>query len=1235
MERPLQEQDMPELPRHLDPRQIVLDESIIHWSRGIDLLKSIQRAYWKLWRPQLFLYALFALMNLLGPVLVNGFVSRLGQGINTNHELMVVILFGVGIGLAGCIGGLAIQHYFYRDLGRNQIVINLLNRKIYKHSLVLTKAARERIPVGDIVNHMSTDSDAVAEVGNGLADIIYCFAMLLGALALMFYYLGATTWVAILLMSILAPLTRKVARDFTRYDEELMRWRDRRVTLMSQVLSAMRLVKFLAWEDSVEEEVKKVRRQELYFRKKLAVAELLVTTIYVALSAVILFAVFAVHAWRGLDTGPALIFTCVSLFALLEEPLAFISRSVSQLISGKVAADRIAKFLNEPVVSQSSFSSFLHPGIMAATVQKGPPLPTLGLAIEDLSVELGESRFPALQNISLTLNPGQSLAVIGSVGSGKSTLIQSILGEVQAKHGSLRFFGEAGDSQGTCRLGYVPQEAYILNGSVRENLLFGREDISETEVAHALAVTSLESDVSQMPGGLDAEIGERGINLSGGQKQRMSLARALLHRPQLVILDDPLSAVDGTTESQLVDKLIFGEWSKTTRVVITHRLQHLEKFDRIALLHHGKLLGVGTWKELRESSAEFRRYLDEAVYNLGDPEKLISKAREEVTKSDSVRLIEDEDRERGTVAGGIYWQYIRALGGRSSTWVSAGMIFLLVIAAASHTALPLMQKAWLAFASNYLAGDESGHILHGWRLEPLTVFYIYGILGLIVLGGALIANRFWLQRGLSAGLGIHDLMLKSILRAPLRFFDSTPVGRILQRFSRDTEIIDIQLQWTFETSIRCFIQVLLTLGLIVVTLPWIIIPLIPMGIVYYRLQKIYRASSREAKRMDSISRSPRYAHFKETLSGLTVIRAFQKYDWFLGEFYDHLSRSQRMFYGHYMINRWFSSRIPLLGAFVAVLTALSIVAAVKMGQMSTGTAGLVIMYALSFWGVLNWGIRIWSGVEANMTSLERVNTFTKVAQEQLTIPLGSLKHDEAKHDDTPEDWPKAGQLEFENVFLRYAENLPYALHGMNLRVEAGARVGIVGRTGSGKSTIIQGLFRLSELSHGRILIDGVDIATIPLPRLRRALAIIPQDPTLFLGSLRSNLDRYQKHSDADIWEVLDRTAMGQVVRALPDQLNTELSENGLNFSQGQRQLLCLARALLLKAKIIILDEATASVDVRTDSQVQEVLGRACHGMTMLVIAHRLGTVRDCNQIIEVEEGRIRNRIDQSKGLLEI
>jgi ABC-type multidrug transport system fused ATPase/permease subunit len=1207
--RSLETSDMPLLPNELDPEVQVLDESRISWISGVEMLKSLLRVSSRIWLPALGFFLLFAAMNLLSPILVNRFVKAIQAGFSTSDQIGEALILAALVGTTGIIGGVAIQHYFLWYLKWNQTVTNVVNKKIFFHALRLRKDAREAAPVGDLVNHLSSDTESVADFGGGMADLIYSVVMIVGAIGLLFFYLGSTAWVAVVLLGVLAPMTKKVSRDFTSFDEDLMKWRDRRVTLMSQILTAIRLVKHFGWEKSVSEEVGRIRQSELHSRERLARAELLVTLIYVAVGTFVLFAVLAVHSLRGFQFDAALIFTCVSLFGLLEDPFAQISRVLSTMISAKVGGERIAGFLRLPVVDESALGLVDESSASTASVAK------IEIRYKDLYVP-----------------SGSSLAVVGGVGSGKSTFLHVLMGEMSGYYAGLEIRGV---SREQLRMGYVSQEAFILNGTLLENLTFGRTDVSEAELAEALRASCLEDDLRLMPGGLKTEIGEKGINLSGGQRQRVSLARTILHKPNLVILDDPLSAVDSSTEKALVENLLdpkTGVWKDVTRIMITHRLSHLTVFDQIGFLAKGEFRAIGKFEELEKISPDFRSYLEEYATSQSHG-TLEAKTETIVSHSELAvgdeRVTQDEDRGYGAVASGMYRHYLEALGGenrRRRPWI----LLALALAAMSLTGLPLLQKAWLAYVADLLPSgeqtvpmaiavsrDSSAGFFRNLAHHPMSAILTYGLLGLLVMGGTLLADLFWLRRGLEAGRLIHDKMLKSVLGAEIRFFDSTPVGRTLQRFSRDLEAVDIHLRWSFEHSIKCLAQVFLTLLLIVSVLPFVVVVMVPVFWVYYYMQKTYRASSREAKRLDSVSRSPRYAHFKETLQGLVVIRAFDKKDWFTEEFFKRLRHNQRMFYGNYMINRWFSSRIPVVGGLISIATAMSIVLAVKYGSLSPGVAGLVTVYSLSFWGVLNWGIRIWAEVESRMTSLERVRHFADLPQEPLVFGTNG-----ANLPLVPNDWPTRGEIKFVGVKARYAKNRPVILKGLDFTIPAGAKVGIVGRTGSGKSTVFQTLYRFIELEEGKILIDGLDIAMVPLDRLRRALAIIPQDPTLFIGSIRSNLDRYNEHRDEMLWSVLEKTSLADFVRSLPKGLETELVENGVNLSQGQRQLLCLARALLLNAKIILLDEATASVDVKTDATVQRVLKDAGQGVTMLMIAHRLGTTRDCDLVLEIKDGHL-------------
>lgn len=1201
----LQAEDLPELPPELDPRSHPLDEEKISQASAMAFLVSIIREGKRFFVPMFLFNWGNVAATLLGPILVNRLIVLVSHGLEDDASFYKAIAFAVALGLSSLTAGLCGQHYFYRGLVLHQIITNFINRRIFTHSLFLSQKSRLQSPTGDVVNHMSSDCDAVADIPIVMGDLSISILTIAGASVALFFLFGSTAFLSLLMMVLLVPITRRIALRFNHLEEELMNVRDSRITLMTQVLNGIRIVKYFVWEKSVRREVDVLRKRELESRWQLVRAESFASIGYIAISVMVLFITFAVHVWRGGVLTAASMFTAVALFQLLADPFSHLSQQISRVVHAIVGADRILKFLRRDSLTLP----------VGETSSEAP-----SIVIQDASVAFGGRKI--LDNFNIELRAGQSLAIVGGVGSGKSTLLQILLGEQNLASGKVSFLASDGEVIRP-RLAYVPQEAFIINDTLRGNILFGNKTIFQEGLDRAIRLASLGRDIASLPAGLETEIGERGVNLSGGQKQRVSLARAILHDPSLVLLDDPLSAVDPRTELLLVHHLFFGAWKNITRVMVTHRLTHLKNFDRIAFLQNGKLVACGSFAELWEKLPDFRRFVSshadqapemslEEAPNIGRP---ASNWGSESDVEAMRRLTDAEERQVGAVSSSVYWDYILALGGKNRPRQN---IFLLFFGVATVAFLPLLQRLWLARSADLQANRLNVPIheikfLDGLASGSLSSIYVYGLLGVIVIVAMLLNDMLWIRRGLVAGRNMHNDMLDSVLGARLRFFDSTPIGRVLQRFSRDVESIDVFLQAGFKQTVVVFAEVTVALILILSTLPLLLIVIAPVSYFYYRLQRDYRSPARESKRLDAISRSPRYAHFKETLQGLAVIRAFGKTDLFLETFYTYLAHSQRMFRAMYMLNRWFSSRIPVLGAAIAIATATGLLVAARSGHISTGLVGVTLVYLLNFWQLLNRGIRWFSELEARMTSVERLKFYASLEQEEL-VPLP----------DTKLAWPRAGAMSFNNVSIRYAAHLPEVLSGLSFTVPAGSRVGIIGRTGSGKSTLIQAVYRCMELSQGEIEIDGINIASLPLAQLRRSLAIIPQDPILFVGSLRSNIDRYSEYSDDVVWWALDQANLGPQVRRLPHGLETTVLENGLNFSQGQRQLLCLARALLSQAKVIIMDEATASVDVETDDLVQKVVRESCKGITMLIIAHRLATIADADLIIELERGKIKD-----------
>lgn len=1136
-------------------------------------------------------YLLGIIASLVSPLLINQFITRLTNLSQGTEGFDTIIPVAIGIGLIGILTGIGYQHNFYGTLRANTRIIARLNRLIFEQALKLSQKARQKVNVGDVVNHMSSDSEAIADLPMLIGDVGWATLLALGSVSMLFYYLGWTALIAVGILAILTPVTRKIAKRFMHLEDEMMKKRDQRVSLMGQVLQSMRLVKYFVWEEEISKQVALVRSEEVKTRRSLAKAEMLSGISFMAISTLVLFVALWIHVLRGEALSPALVLTCVSLFGLLQEPISHLPSVLSRIINAWVSGKRIIDFLKAETVE-------------ARIISDRNTMGDSDIIFDHVDYETENGSFK-LKDLNIKIERGSTVAVVGEVGSGKSTLLHLILQEVKTKKGHVLL---ASDS-----VGYVSQESYIMNATVLENLKMGKEKLSHEKIQHALYVTAMERDIANLPGGLQTEIGEKGVNLSGGQKQRVSLGRCFLQDPDIVLLDDPLSAVDVHTEKFLVDHLIVHAWSEKTVVIATHRLEALSRFDRILFLEDGRIAADGTLSELLATSTSFKHFYSHhlEVQALEQDSMGLDKMAGENTKPES-RLMSDEDREEGAVKGSLYWDYVKALGGEGRG--QKMIIALLILGVLSISVFPLFNQWWLSWFSG-----------HPNEVSALQGVMIYGIIAVLSLVVQTCSQIFWLQRGIKAGVELHDKMLASILKAPVRFFDTTPVGRLLQRFSRDLESVDIQLQWSFEAAVQSLFQILVSLSLIVISVPMVLLVILPVGVIYWKLQHAYRSSAREAKRMDSIARSPRYAHFKETLGGLPVIRAYKKEAWFRDQFFTFLERSQKASVNNFLLNRWFSIRIPMIGGLISGTTALCLIYSVYTARLTPATAGLVVLYSMSFWGALNWGIRILSDLESRMTSIERIRFMTQIPSEKLFVTEERTL--------VPENWPTHGHIRFSGVHARYDESLPEVVKGLNVDIPGLAQVGIVGRTGAGKTTLFQMLYRFINLSAGTIEIDGVDIASVDLETLRSRLAIIPQDPTLFMGTLRSNLDPYSRKSDDEIWKVLKETGMEDLVASFPLKLLSPISDGGANLSQGQRQLICLARALLLNAKIIMLDEATASVDVVSDSKIQKVLRRELTDKTVLVIAHRLGTVADLDYLMVMNDGRLESFKEPSKDFI--
>ncbi len=1193
-QKALEADDLPHLTGALDPRQLpsrmLALDTAGPWRFLAGLLRAAGRSTW----VATFFVTIMVLTGVLVPVAMHRLLKEL-QDITTHGGS---VAFGAGLTFLFCAlmaaHTIILQHYFNAILTVEQLIIYAVNTRIFGQALAMTRRARQGKPVGDIVNHMGTDTNAVAEVGIVYQEILYALGIIAAVMVVAMQFIGVAALAGLAVLLVLSPLCQILARRFVALDDQVMSYRDKRVSFLSQIVAGIRVVKYLAWERRLEEGVGAIRAQEIQTRRRIALTSSLSSLLFMSAAVLANVAALATYMALGNELDAPTAFAVIALFDLWQHPFSHLTNYIADLAAAKVGAQRIISFLEEETIGAETVDAIVNERIV----------PGLHLAgFEARHEKAGEA---AVKRWSLSLAPGSATAIVGPVGAGKSSLLLALLGEIETTAGACRWVGLSPDERP--KFAWVPQAPYIINGTIHDNVAFG----GAVDVKRAVRLSALREDLATFPAGLDTEIGEQGINLSGGQKQRLALARAVAQDPTVALLDDPFSAVDRKTEDFLVEKLLFGAWRGVTRLVVTHRLEHLGRFDRIVFVEDGAIKATGSLDDLLQWSEDFARFYAEhlAMHEKGlkvsaeTPAKALAAVPDLVaakTPSGGAALTVAEDREQGNVRARVYVDYLLALGGKTKNGRVLGLTAL-IAATVVVGLLPIATNSWL---SQWTA---SGAV----NMRGLG---IYLALAAVAVAFNFLRHLVWNQKAVAAGAQMHDRALRAVLGTKIRFFDTNPVGRILNRFSTDVDSVERSVAQSFEQMAFAAVHAVCTIVLIVALSPWTLVVLIPALFAFHRLQDTYRRSARETKRLDSITRSPRFAHFKEALEGLDTIRAHRKEGMAWLKFHSVLGLNMKCFRAMVLVNRWFSVRLPLLTAGVSMVSVLAVLVSAQRGLIGPAAGALLLFYNFLFTDYLNWAVRSFSEAEARLTSVERLKRYGELAPEIDVVktrvePLSAA-------------WPIRGALVFEDVVARYAADLGPVLRGVTLDVPAGAKVGILGRTGAGKSSLIQVLYRFLELDSGRVTIDGVDIATVEKERLRRSLAIVPQNPTLFLGTLRDNLDRFNQYTDEEIWSSLEKVRLADIVRGMEGDLLTAVQEGGSNFSEGQKQLVCLARALLSDAKIVVMDEATANVDVVTDHLIHRAIREAFADRTMLIVAHRLGTISHCDLVVEMEEGRVK------------
>ncbi|KAL9928607.1 multidrug-Resistance like Protein 1 isoform 2-T4 [Glossina fuscipes fuscipes] len=1180
--------------------------------------------------------------------LIIAFVEDNANGETESQPEWKGILYSALLFLVAAAQTFILGQYFQRMFIVGLRIRTALINAIYRKALVISNTARKESTVGEIVNLMAVDAQRFMDLTTYL-NMLWS-APLQIALALYFLWelLGPSVLAGLAVMIILIPLNGVIANRIKTYQIRQMKYKDDRVKLMNEVLSGIKVLKLYAWEPSFEKKVLEIRDKEIATLKSTAYLNASTSFLWSCAPFLVSLVTFATYVLidenNVLDATKT--FVSLSLFNILRFPLTMLPMLISNMVQTQVSVNRINKFMN---------SEELDPNNVQHDSTKPHPL-----IIENGSFSWGDDE-STLKNINIEVKKNTLCAIVGTVGSGKSSILQSFLGEMDKISGTVNTVGS---------IAYVPQQAWIQNATFRENILFGKP-YDRRRYNRVINACALKPDIDILSAGDLTEIGEKGINLSGGQKQRISLARAVYNNADIYLLDDPLSAVDSHVGKHIFEEVIGpgGILANKTRILVTHGITFLPQTDNIYVMKLGEISENGTYQDLLNKRGDFSDFLlqhiqegNEEVENLDEIklhlegnlqseelkdrfQKAITLARTE-SLSDAVsvhsleststvrrrkleresseisinsinsrtklnieeqgKLIETEKSQTGGVEFAVYKHYIKSVG----VFLSMATLLLNFI----FQAFQIGSNLWLTRWSN----DK--RVEHDTSLRDMYL----GVYGAFGFGQAVSSFLSILVISLGctyASRKLYYYLSHHIFRWPMDLFDVTPLGRLVNRFSKDIDTIDVILPLNLRVVIMQALMVLATIVVISISTPIFLVVIIPIAFLYYFAQRFYVATSRQLMRLESVSRSPIYSHFGETITGVSTIRAYAVQDRFIDESDNKVDKNQVCKYPSLIANRWLAIRLEMVGNLIILFASLF---AVLGGQSNPGLVGLSVSYALQVTQTLNWLVRMSSDIETNIVAVERIKEYGETKQE-APWEVETLK--------LPRNWPNEGRVVFENFKVRYREGLDLVLKGISFTINGGEKVGIVGRTGAGKSSLTLSLFRIIEAAGGRILIDDVDISTLGLHTLRSRLTIIPQDPVLFSGSLRINLDPFEVKKDEEIWKALELSHLKVFVKTLPAGLNHEISEGGENLSVGQRQLVCLARALLRKTKVLILDEATAAVDLETDDLIQKTIRTEFKDCTVLTIAHRLNTIMDSDKVIVLDKGEV-TEFDSPVNLLE-
>ncbi|CAI9767155.1 unnamed protein product [Fraxinus pennsylvanica] len=1162
---------------------------------------AIARIYWK----DMVFAGICALIRtiavIVAPLLLYAFVNYSNS--ETKNLYKGILLVGYLV-VAKVFESLSYRHFFFSSRRIGMRMRSALMVAVYKKQLKLSSIGRVRHSTGEIVNYIAVDAYRMGEFPMwfhmGWSFVLQIFL----GVAVLFVVVGFGVLPGLVPFLVSGLLNVPFAKLLQKCQTEFMIAQDKRLRSMSEILNNMKIIKLQSWEEKFKTLLESFRGLEFKWLGESQYKKTYNTVLYWMAPTIVSSVIFfGCVLFRSAPFDASTIFTVLAALRTMSEPVRVIPEALSILIQVNVSLKRINLFLLEDELEEVDLSGRSSGDLSHSIwIQQG-----------EFSWDT-ESATPTLRNITLEVRPGRKIAVCGPVGAGKSSLLSAILGEIPKRSGIVNVFGS---------VAYVSQASWIQSGTIRDNILFGKP-MDKTKYEEAIRVSALDKDIDSFDYGDLTEIGQRGLNLSGGQKQRVQLARAVYNDADIYLLDDPFSAVDAHTATTLFNECVMTALKKKTVVLVTHQVEFLAEVDIILVMEDGQVIQSGNYKELLMAGSTFEKlvHAHKNAMSMLDTSSSANKQESQAVQTNKsfickeeregeistnlgVQLTEEEEKEIGDVGWKTFFDYVS---------IAKGLNFL-CLTTISQTGFIVLQAAasfWLAFAIQIP------------KISSVVVVGIYTLTSFLSAVFVYLRSLFVVHLGLKASQAFFSGFTNSIFNAPMLFFDSTPVGRILTRASSDLSVLDFDIPFAFVFVLASVLELLSTIG-IMASVTWQVLFVGIFATVASKyVQGYYQPSARELMRINGTTKAPVMNYASETALGVATIRAFTMVDKFSENYQKLVDTDAKVFFFSNAAQEWLVLRTETLQN-LTLFTAACLLVLTPKGYIAPGLVGLSLSYAFALTGTQVFLTRWYSSLSNYIVSIERIKQFMHIPPEPPAIV------DDKR---PPTSWPSKGRIDMVDLKIRYRPNAPIVLKGITCTFSEGTRVGVVGRTGSGKTTLISALFRLVEPYSGQIIIDGIDICSIGLRDLRLKLSIIPQEPTLFKGSIRTNLDPLGLHSDDEIWKALEKCQLKDTIIRLPNLLDSSVSDEGENWSMGQRQLFCLGRVLLRRNRILVLDEATASIDSATDAILQKIIREEFANCTVITVAHRVPTVIDSDMVMLLSFGKL-VEYDEPSKLMEI